>query len=229
MLEGIYGNLVSSNVLTRTLFMRQGQNLGTGFTLDLESGHFLITAKHVLEQPETTQSIEVFHENQWRAVQVEPITVSDKDFDGIALKPRGRISHDLPLAHSCEMIVSQEVFFLGFPLGLFTDGSLHNNGFPIPFVKRATLSGLGGADNFPLLFLDGIGNPGFSGGPVVSLMHGSQNPAVIGVISDYKCHEVPIFYHERKLEMVHRENTGIITACGIKALIDAIASKTNPS
>jgi S1-C subfamily serine protease len=221
----IIAQLVGSNVLMRTFFIQTRAGYGTGFTLDLEYGHFLITAKHVLEDGERTRSLEIFHEQQWKTLAVEPVSVPDKNFDAIALKLPIRISPELFLPYSYEMTVSQEVFFLGFPLGLFTDASVHNNGFPLPFVKKATLSGLGDANGLPIIFLDGIGNPGFSGGPVVSLFRGVQNTSIIGIISANKIQEAPIFYQGKQLQMVHRENTGIIIASGIKPVIDAVASK----
>lgn len=221
--------LISSDMLRRTFFIRTGSSSGTGFTLDIESGHFLITAIHVLKDGENTKSIEVFHEQQWKSLPVESVPVPDKDCDAIALKLPMRISPELSVAHSYEMIVSQEVFFLGFPLGLFTDASVHNYGFPLPFVKKATLSGLGGTLDRPIMFLDGINNPGFSGGPVVSLFRGVQNPVIIGIISAYRTQPAPIFYKGKQLELVHRENTGIIIAYGIKPVIDAITSKSKPN
>jgi len=61
---------------------------------------------------------------------------------------------------SHELILSQELFFLGFPFGLFTDATL-KDGFPTPFVKKATLSAFGGTPAFQMLFLDGINNLAF--------------------------------------------------------------------
>jgi hypothetical protein len=189
--------LLTANSLRRTFLIRSGPaSAGTGFTVDIGGNQFLITAKHVLAQGALTTEIEIFRSTHWELIPVQCIPVADDRFDAIALRLPFPVSPNFPLTPSHELILSQELFFLGFPFGLFTDAVL-KDGFPTPFVKKATLSGFGGTPEFQLLFLDGINNPGFSGGPIISLLKGWRNPLVVGSISAYRIEEKPVFFKVR--------------------------------
>jgi hypothetical protein len=66
--------------------------------------------------------------------------------------------------------ITQEVCFLGFPYGSFyTRGEPINRGFLLALVKRAIGSSMpfNGRDEVMVCYLDGINNPGFSGGSAV--------------------------------------------------------------
>ena len=61
---------------------------------------------------------------------------------------------------------SQTVAFLGFPFGWDSGAESVNNGYPVPFIKAGIISAK--ADGPPRrIYVDGHGNPGFSGGPLV--------------------------------------------------------------
>ena len=118
--------MVTSSALQRTFFIRSGGSTGTGFTIDLDRGHYLVTAKHVLD--DAAESIDIFHNGQWRSFDVEQIPISEPEVDAIALRLSVRISPNHLLEPS-NFYVSQQMYFLGFPFGLFTEASVHNNGF----------------------------------------------------------------------------------------------------
>ena len=61
-----------------------------------------------------------------------------------------------------------DAFFLGFPYAKTTDSMLAG-GYPLPLIKRATLSGMSQLvpGKGSVIILDGYNNPGFSGSPVV--------------------------------------------------------------
>ena len=63
-------------------------------------------------------------------------------------------------------MLSQDVYFLGFPYDLTNDGGTINRNFPIPLIKKGILSAIQ-VGEVKTLLLDGHNNPGFSGGPVV--------------------------------------------------------------
>jgi S1-C subfamily serine protease len=135
-------SMVTSNALQRTFLIRSGQSTGTGFTIDLDSGHYLLTAKQVLEN--AAESIEIFHNGEWRGFEVEPTTVSEPDVDAIALRLSVRISPNHPLEPSNSFYVSQQMFFLGFPFGLFTDASVHITAFPSRLLRALLVRDLAG-------------------------------------------------------------------------------------
>src|SRR5262249_6713368 len=103
-------------------------------------------------------------------------------------------------------VYGQEVFFLGFPYGITGPFTLGPEGYPIPLVKRATLSLFHG----DVWLLDGHNNPGFSGGPVVFKKPGTEEFKVAGVISSFRFAEEPVLAGGQPTPLVYRYNTGII-------------------
>ena len=114
------------------------------------------------------------------------------------------------------VILGQEVFFLGFPFEY--DGLLAhypNSNSPLPFVKKATMSGI--LTPAPsLLVLDGYNNPGFSGGPVCFKRRDGKF-SIAGVVSGYRIGRIPVFdkTNEMELDCFVKENAGIINAYDI--------------
>jgi hypothetical protein len=94
------------------------------------------------------------------------------------------------------------------------------DGYPMPLVKRATVSAL---DQHAFL-LDGHNNPGFSGGPVVfSQPNTPVELRVAAVISGFEAVEQPVFKGEEETAFTYRYNTGIIVAHDIRWAIAMIA------
>ena len=65
------------------------------------------------------------------------------------------------------ILYGQEAYFLGFPFDLeweVADEAL-NRSFPLPILKRSIVSAMLFDIPQKLILLDGINNPGFSGGP----------------------------------------------------------------
>jgi prepilin-type processing-associated H-X9-DG protein len=189
---------------------------------------YLVTARHVVEGLSSPGTIKLFHNNQWNDIQVQPIWCNDPSIDIAVLAPPQQLSPPLKLEPTCGGIVNgQDVYFLGFPYGKFTDHNYLLNNFPFPFVKKAVLSALtGGAKGVNLLFLDGHNNPGFSGGPIVFTEFGKNEYKVAGVISGFNAVEEPVLDGGNPTAMTWMYNTGIIIGYDIKYAVDAI--KSNP-
>ena len=100
--------------------------------------------------------------------------------------------------------------------------------YPLPFVKRATVSAIIlKKDAASTLYLDGHNNPGFSGGPVVftpeSRPQGEWHIAAI--VSGYRFDEVPVLDKDGKeTGTVVHANTGLVHAYSIKHAVAAIHS-----
>jgi len=116
------------------------------------------------------------------------------------------------------LIYGQDVFFLGFPYDLLGRIILGSEGYPLPFVKKATVS----LFDSRVIYLDGHNNSGFSGGPVVFPQTGKNEYRVAGVVSGYVERPEPVFDGEHKTPLVYQYNTGIIVAHNIKAALDLI-------
>ena len=124
------------------------------------------------------------------------------------------------------MFLSQGVYFVGFPRGLFIENYVVNDGFPIPLVKHGIIAALHtGVLGSPFL-VDGINNRGFSGGPVVRDDR-EMIPTIIGVVSGYQASYEPVYRHESKTDLTVQVNTGLLVAYPIDYAVEAI--KKDPS
>jgi len=123
---------------------------------------------------------------------------------------------------AANLYVSQDVYFLGFPFGLSTDAGDLNRGFPVPFVKKGVCSAFNLKPEFMVIFIDGHNNPGFSGGPIVSVDPGSQTLRIVGVVSGYRFQEDRVIMQGAKTDLIVQSNTGILIGYGIKNALGAI-------
>jgi hypothetical protein len=215
--------MVPSNILLRVFHLRVGSQVATGFTIEVDERQYLITAKHVVTNSATPGNIDIFHDTGWipnvpyRAVIVEPNVV---DIAVLALNQQ--ISVLLPITLGIKgAFLSQKVFFIGFPFSLSINGRAVNNGFPLPLVKHGIISAIAVGDGEPFL-VDGINNPGFSGGPVV-IANNPESPRIIGVISGYRTEQQPVSYEGQEVAALSaRSNTGLLVAFEIEYALRAI-------
>ncbi len=236
--------MITSNVIQRTFQLRTSCATFTGFTIDVSGRQYLCTAKHCLlsdASSENFQHIEVFHNEKWKPLKVRLVGFGSEDTDVCVLTSEQRLSPSHPLEPTTAGIAyGQDVYFLGFPYEMRFVVKV-NNGFPVPFVKQATLSALSSPyEKQRILYLDGHNNPGFSGGPVVFRKSGDLQSGfcVASVISGYRedkkyivagdkrgVMSIDIGDGKRKPLEVYL-NTGIIISYDIYHAIDAI--KKNP-
>lgn len=220
---------VSSNVLQRTFQLKFGGQSGSCFTLDVAGRQYLVTARHLVAGIKNEDQVEILNDGHWHRIPVKAFFPSPESVDIAVLAPPMQISpsHSLPPAETTNYYLSQEVYFLGFPYGLSMDGKNLNAGFPLPFVKRAIISAFvdaeGGAQ---LLVLDGLNNPGFSGGPVVLTDMKTGQLMVVGVVSGYRFQEDRILEGGKETTLSVRSNSGLVLAYGIKKALDVI--QANP-
>lgn len=220
---------VSSNVLQRTFQLRFGNEIGTCFTLDIAGRQYLITARHVVAGINKEAVVEILNDGQWKRIPVKVFFPLPESVDIAVLAAPIQISpsHPLPAAKAGGYYLSQEVYFLGFPYGLSMDSKNLNAGFPLPFVKKGIISAFvavdGGAE---LLVIDGLNNPGFSGGPVVLTDLKTGQLTVVGVVSGYRFQEDRILDGGKETTLSVRSNSGLVLAYGIKKALDVI--QANP-
>lgn len=214
----------TTNVLRRTFQLRYGEAEGTCFTVDRNNRQYIVTAKHLVQKIYTSTTIEIRHDESWKNCEVKLVGHCGQQIDISVLAADFPLSPTHPLGmNPADIILGQEVFFLGFPYGLNTNMGEPNRNFPIPFVKKAILSAMD--TKLDLLYLDGHNNPGFSGGPVVFSQ--GQDPAnafsVAGVISGYRASTQPVVSRAGEPTPFEAQyNTGIICAYGIKHVLHLI-------
>ncbi len=220
---------VTSNIIQRVLLIRYGPVMGTGFTIDVDNRHYLITARHIVANIKAYDKIEIYESKRWKPIPVRFIdcgkTSDGHNIDVAVLVPDQQLTPLHPLRASGELIVGQDVFFLGFPYGLSVDGTNVNGTYPLPFVKRALVSAFGFNSPEDVIFLDGINNPGFSGGPIVHDGLNRSGPVISGVISGFRSYDAVMIQQSGNLVTLPI-NSGIIVATRIAHVLNAI--KANP-
>ncbi|CAN5301982.1 hypothetical protein BH20ACI1_BH20ACI1_08680 [soil metagenome] len=225
--------MVPNEILQRVFLIKYGSNTGTCFLVSIDSNDYLITAKHLFPNTLSNKNdveIEIFRKDGWLKLQSNYLTHFNPNIDVAVLDLKSNDQKEnLFDVGSKSYYLSQESFFLGFPFGLKmddTDGKL-NNGFPIPFVKKAIISSfISDTSGMTQIFLDGHNNPGFSGGPVVIYNYeagGNHKMRIIGVVSAY--------LNEEKIiktplgDLKNSENSGIVLSYAFDHVIEIIKTK----
>jgi len=219
--------MIPAQIIRRVFRLQYAGKQGTAFAVDVDNRQYLVSAKHILGAAEGSFSIDLYHENGWKQLPVKLTGHSaDSDISIVAAETR-LIPPDLNAEASSEdMIYGQTVYFLGFPYGLFGNFPTVNNGFPLPFVKAATLSMIHGPSE-KMLYLDGINNVGFSGGPVAFQAGNTRDWRIAGVISGYVAAEETISLKNADTGLRYSANTGLIKAAPIDDAVSVITANPN--
>ncbi len=131
------------------------------------------------------------------------------------------------LGDATSFFLSQQIFFLGFPYGLHMEAAQANNGYPIPFVKTGIISSFSPvSDGSQIIYCDGYNNPGFSGGPIVTIGQ-NHEVGIIGVVSAYRHNEDPVLLNGVDTGLRYRANTGLVISYSIKEAVNRAAGVAN--
>ena len=222
------GSVITTNILTRVFLIKYKASTGTAFTVEVDNRQYLITAKHVVKGISKNDNINIFHDGRWKDLRVTTLSCGNKETDILILVPPIQLSPAYDLIPSMgNLILAQDVYFLGFPYMMFSDDSGINRKFPIPFIKKGICSSMGKWDGAnTMIYIDGHNNPGFSGGPIVFQDLTTKKLKVGGVVSGYKNHPDPVINRGIDTGLVALSNSGIVVGYSIKPAIEAI--KKNP-
>ncbi len=217
---------------------------GTIFSIDVDGREYWITAKHIVtgaKRPpygtvaSPTVSLKILDPNSDQENWV-PLTFSvidpGKDIDIVALAPSYAIlQNPLPSASVSVigLMLGGDCEFLGFPFGGGWRASLPGGqGYWMPYVKHCAVSAIPATGG--VFVLDGINNPGFSGGPV--LYHTGPSQQIVAVISGYISEPAEVIPSATPLvkkksvapsgNVKVNVNSGFIIAYSITPVIDAI-------
>lgn len=226
--SNLYASVITSNILTRVFLIKYKNSTGTAFTIEVDDRQYLITAKHVVNGIGKTDTIEIFHDRKWENIPVTSMSCENNEIDITILVPPVQLSPSFELIPSmANLVIAQDVYFLGFPYMMFSEDKGLNRDFPFPFVKKGICSSLGNWDGSKaLIYIDGHNNPGFSGGPIVFQDLYTKKLKVAGVISGYRNHPDPVIDKGLDTGLVAMSNSGIVVGYSIKPAIEAI--KKNP-
>lgn len=215
--------MITVNVISRVFHLKYGGGTGTCFIIEHDEKQYFVTAKHVLKDLREEDSVYLYYKNSW--CQFNTKLVGHHETADISVFVIENYIMAYPMEPSSSGIVyGQDTYFLGFPYQLQDEeNSPINREFPFPLVKKATLSLMSSKDqDAPYYMLDGINNPGFSGGPVVFKNGNEKNFKVAAVISGYRYRNEPTFKEDKELSITVRVNTGIIIAYEIRNAIELI-------
>jgi len=222
--------MITFNAFGRIFQIKNGSGTATAFSVDENGRQYLVTALHVLPEPEGVNEVQLLFNDGWKTIPVTLTGKGDEDIDVVVYSPSARIAPDfeLPLTRGL-MALGQDVYFLGFPYGITSvvnDPGWH---LPYPLIKKACISGTIDKENVKIWLLDGINNPGFSGGPVVfyPIDHRDNKLRIMGVISGFRFSQEPLFSGEEETDYFVKANTGIIYATCARHVLDIIASNPN--
>ena len=217
--------IVNANILTRVLHLKVGDKIGTAFTVEVDGKQYLITAKHLTGE-RGIDEIEIWRQG-WRRIRVDVVGIGKEREDIIVLAADRMSTQTLPVEVGSEdIIVGQNVRFLGFPLGIAQDYMVERGGMRLPLVKGGILSGMKIEKKMSWLLVDGHNNGGFSGGPVVFRPLGNREGVwkIAGVISGYQIESMEVRDEMGQKIGSAKGNSGILVATGIEIALKLIES-----
>lgn len=164
--------------------------IGTAFLYQKDGLTFFITAQHVLGRASAGGYIYIKKPSGWSKFELNGVTIHPEGQDAATF---GLLDFDITISHSFShpadepLALGQELKFIGFPHGLENTAS-SPSGFSTPLVRTAFFSGLiiDPSTDKKLLLLDGLNNPGYSGGPVWAPGSTTDKPSLLGLISGYR-------------------------------------------
>ena len=211
--------MVPQKILQRTFHIAHAGSIGTGFTLDADGRQYLATAKHVVAGLEPNATIGVLRDGEWQDTPIGNVWHSPTGADLALVSLKKQLSPSHPIGYVAaenQFYLSQQIFFLGFPYGMHMEAGQINAGFPVPFVKTGIVSNFsrvnGGSQ---IIYCDGHNNPGFSGGPIITVS-AANDVNVVAVVSAYRYNEDPILLNGEATGLTYRANTGLIIGYGAR-------------
>jgi len=224
--------MVKAEVICRVFRIKcnECQCVGSVFTVEHNGEQYLVTAKHLFQRNNynSIQKIALLLDNGYQDYSVEVFYHPAETVDIAVMRfcPKHDISPRYNNQFSSgSLVYSQDMYFLGFPYDYDQRVvPLPNRKIPMPFVKKGCLSGFGeDADGIGWLYIDGINNPGFSGGPVCANIQGKSIMGICGVVCSYQSDKKVLFDDkDNQTPYYIRGNTGIVNACDIKYVFEII-------
>lgn len=222
--------MIPAEVLRRVFFVEFDGTAGTMFAANHKGRQYLVSAKHIFADLSGSGIANIWHDNQWKPLQIHLTGHGSDDVDITVFSTNFLlVQKDLEAQPTHQgLVYGQSVYFLGFPFEKYCDLGGMNQGYPIPFVKQAIVSSFDTPSD-KVLYLDGLNNPGFSGGPVV-FQPASQlgSPWQIGaVVSGYLAEKSAILDGDTETAMTFAENTGLVHSYPISNAVALMEANPN--
>ena len=223
--------MITANALQRVFRIKIGSKMGTAFAIEYMDRQYLVTVRHIVENKHREVEAFLFYDGGWHQLVIKLVGATKGEADIAVFAAQFQLAPTFPFEpSSSDLVLGQQVFFLGFPLGMMGGGEEINRKFPLPLIKGGVVSTLPSKPQ-KMFWIDGHNNPGFSGGPVIFVPNArpvsiSTPYQIAGVISAYKTLSEPVYDKSNNEIGYVAGNTGIILAYDISHAIDLI--KANP-
>lgn len=217
--------LITNNVYDRVILLRTANGgFGTAFTIDVSERQYLVTARHVLPEPDGVNMVSLEGPVQIDDLQFETLPGIRPSADIAVMPLDSPVTRQRSVTPTADGIVfGQDCFFLGYPYGLGISTAQQPE---LAFVKKGILSAQTVTpDGVTTMYLDGHNNPGFSGGPVVYYKPGTgvSEPRIGAVVSGYWIHRDEVAIGEAIVDgAVVRANSGIVITTSIRHALEVI-------
>jgi hypothetical protein len=188
--------MVTRVILERTIFIKYQIYTGSAFTFERNEIQYLATARHLFPFIENHEKVtfSIKWKNEWHEIPSRIHKHPNDLVDIVILELPQDLSprREMKLS-AADVFLSQDAFFVGFPLGRYMeDANFINDGYPLPYVKKGIFSALMFNVVPHIMYLDGINNPGFSGGPCVYRLQDEKIPTICGVVKGYVPHQIEV-------------------------------------
>jgi hypothetical protein len=224
-------SLVPVQCWLRTFKAEYAAGAASCFVVTHRDRQWLITAKHVADAASNNgaAALSLSGENALDielSTQMErlPLVGEGPDVAVFSIGDTKIVRDDMSLLPSSDgVVLSQEAFFLGYPL----PNSLPLSG-RLPAVRKGIVSQRAVFNGVVAWIIDGHNLPGFSGGPLVFADHGGLGSSwqVLGVVSAYVQHTIAVEVTGDALPgdtgLTVPSNAGLVVVYDIKHAIDAI-------
>jgi hypothetical protein len=215
---------VPTEMLARTLYIKLGNESGTGFLVDYRGKLFLVTARHVVAGvPARNAVLQVMQKGKWENYQtLKTIYPKSSEVDIAIFETSEKIVTPFVVSSESTSLstMGQQLWFLGYPFGL----SAHfENGMITPFIKRGTMSAIDSSDkDAVVVYIDGFNNPGFSGGPIIYWGLSDHAYHILGVVEGYREDSAKVVINGQHVDTQFLVNTGILVGYSIDHAMAAI-------
>ena len=187
--------MVTANAILRTFRIKYKERIGTCFIIDKNTNRYMITAKHIVKDIASHDTIQIYYDKHWKDLPVNLMAHCRKDIDISVLSGSFDFveAYDLNVGTD-KLAVGQDVYILGFPdiVDINKIRLIEQDKYPYPVERKTILS----AVEDDKIILDGYANKGFSGGPVIFKSYGSSTLSVAAVISRTPVDIKPVYRHE---------------------------------
>ncbi|MGC2202040.1 MAG: serine protease [Stellaceae bacterium] len=228
---------VPTEILSRTIFIKVGNEAGTAFTIDHQGKIYLVTARHVVtDVPDKDAIIQINKGGQWQDYYtVKTLYPSSSDVDIAVFETAEKATRPFDIAPAGDtggVSLGQQLWFIGYPFGLASHVTIKGSGSVVlPFIKRGTMSAIDATNpDAVVYYIDGFNNRGFSGGPILFWKFSTHTYKILGVVKGYRNDTAQLLVNGQQVDTNILVNSGILIGYSIDLAIQAIdqSLKTQP-